>query len=80
MTPEEKIRENEKRIRENRLVYSRCFGTEDGKKVLADLKKFCNYEATSVCEQAPNALQTMFSEGKRRVILRVLKMMEIENG
>ena len=79
MTPEEKIKDAEKRILENKQAYTRCFSTEDGKKVLADLKKFCNYEASSVCEQAPDALQTMFNEGKRRVILRILKLMEMEN-
>jgi hypothetical protein len=51
--------------------YQRLFRTEDGKKVLDDLMKFCNFENTSVCESDPNAYQTFFAEGKRRVILRI---------
>jgi hypothetical protein len=65
----------QKRIEEelNNLAgaYRRVFNTEDGKKVLESLGKFCNNDNTSVCEQNPNALQTFFNEGKRRVFLRI---------
>lgn len=52
--------------------YQQVFESDAGKKVLADLEIFCNQTRSSVCEQNPNALQTFFEEGKRRVFLRIL--------
>ena len=52
--------------------YKDLFGSDKGKKVLADLEQFCGYNKSSVYEQSPDALQTMFAEGKRRVYLRIL--------
>jgi len=71
--------ENEKKRRELRQAYKRLFNTDDGKIVLKDLKVFCGQNRTSVCEQAPNELQTFFSEGKRRVFLRIESMIVKEN-
>jgi len=64
----------------NRLVqsYKRLFNSDDGKIVLADLQRFCGYNHTSVCEQSPDALQTFFAEGKRRVFLRIWSMINKE--
>ena len=59
---------------ERGTVYS-VATTADGKKVMKDLEVFCNFISTSVCEQQPNAMQTMFNEGKRRVILRIKHML-----
>lgn len=56
--------------------YRQVFETDEGRDVLADLEKFCNYNNTCVCEPKPDALQTFFNEGKRRVILRVHAMMK----
>lgn len=63
----------EKLIKVNDLIraYKRVASTDAGKIVLDDLEKFCGYNATSFCEQTPNALQTAFHEGKRRVFLRI---------
>ena len=58
--------------------YKNIFHSGDGKRVLEDLSKFCGYNSTSVCEQAPNELQTFFAEGKRRVYLRILWYLERE--
>ena len=53
------------------LAYSRLFHTTDGKRVLEDLRRFCCFENSSVCESDPNPYQTFFVEGKRRVFLRI---------
>ena len=58
-------------VKELRHTYKRFAQTDDGKEILEDLEKFCNYNKTSVCEHAPDAMQTMFAEGKRRVFLRM---------
>ena len=64
--------ENEKRVKELKHAYGRMSKTDDGKMVMADLEKFCGFWNTSVSEQDPNAMQTMFAEGKRRVYLRMI--------
>lgn len=61
----------EQELVELRRSYKRFALTDEGKDILKDLMIFCNYNKTSVCEHAPDALQTMFAEGKRRVILRI---------
>lgn len=66
-----KQKQAEKELNDLALCYKRIFGSDDGKKVLESLSKFCNMDNTSVCEQNPNALQTFFNEGKRRVFLRI---------
>ena len=71
--------ENEKRQRELKHAYKRLSKTDDGKMVFEDLEKFCGFMNTSVSEQNPNALQTMFAEGKRRVFLRINGMVKKEN-
>lgn len=72
MTEDEvKMAENEKKRQDLARAYKRLFATDDGKRVLADLEKFCGLYTTSVCEQHPNALQTFFAEGRRRVFLRI---------
>ncbi len=71
--------ENEKRQRELKHAYKRLSKTDDGKMVFEDLRSFCGQDRVSVCEQNPNALQTMFAEGKRRVYLRINGMIKKEN-
>ena len=66
-------------------AYYRLFNTDDGKIVLDDLRKICNYDNTCVCEQSPDALQTMFKEGERRVFLHINSYIEqgkneVKNG
>ncbi len=59
-------------------AYGRLFRSADGQKVLADLESFCGQSRSSVCEENPNEMQTMFCEGKRRVYLRILEFMKQE--
>lgn len=73
MTEDEiKIQENEKKQWELVSAYKRLFATDDGKIVGADLERFCGQNRCSVSEQCPDAYQTMFVEGKRRVYLRII--------
>ena len=68
--------ESELKNKQKALEYSRTFSTESGKKVLEDLAIECGYNNTSVCESSPDALQTMYKEGKRRVYLRIIGFIE----
>lgn len=68
--------ENEKELKELKRAYGRLFQSDDGKEVLKDLRRYCGQDKSSVCEHSPNALQTLFCEGKRKVFLRIEKMKE----
>jgi hypothetical protein len=70
-------REN-KKLAETINAYASVFATEAGNMVLKDLESFCGQNRSSVCEEVPNAIQTMFAEGKRRVYLRIVSFMEQE--
>lgn len=61
-------------------AYGRLFRTVDGQTVLKDLEMFCGQNRSSVCEDAPNSMQTMFAEGKRRIYLRIIGFMELEQN
>lgn len=66
--------ESEKKKKELAQAYKRLFRTDDGKIVKEDLERFCGFNNISVSEQDPNAYQTFFAEGKRRVYLRIIGM------
>ncbi len=72
MIEDEQIQlENEQEQKERVRAYKRFALTDDGKLILADLERFCGFNNTSVNEQSPDAYQTFFAEGKRRVYLRI---------
>lgn len=68
---ERKQIENEQKRKERTQAYKRFAMTDDGKLILKDLESFCGYNNSSVSEQSPDAYQTFFAEGKRRVYLRI---------
>jgi Ca2+-binding EF-hand superfamily protein len=74
---EQKI-ENEKKQQELKSAYRRLFDSDDGKIVGEDLERFCGFLNTSVSQQSPDAYQTFFNEGKRRVYLRIIGMMKVK--
>ena len=49
MTPEQQKIENEKRSNELSNCYKRMSKTDDGKKILEDLERYCGYNKSSVC-------------------------------
>lgn len=59
-------------------VFKRILDTEDGKALLAELKRFCKLEETTMMV-SPNTKQvdpyaTLYNEGKRQVLLHMLKL------
>ena len=71
--------ENEKKQTELKNAYGRLFKTDDGKIVKEDLERFCGFLNTSVSQQSPDAYQTFFNEGKRRIYLRIIGMMKVKD-
>jgi hypothetical protein len=69
MTPEEQ--------RALLVAYKKCFATDDGVVVLADLARFC-MERRSTYVRGNDALQTAFNEGSRTVILEIRKKLEAD--
>jgi len=65
---------NAELMKTKELDYMKLFGTDRGKRILKDLEVACGFMAPSVCEAQPNSLQTHFNEGKRRIYLRILGM------
>ena len=66
------------RIKSLRLAYRKTFESEDGKKVLEDLKRRCFYDKPTFVGDM-NA--TAFNEGTRSVVLMILESMkDVENG
>ena len=64
----------EKLARQKADRYRRLFAGDNGKLVLEHLKDFCGQEKTSVAKDAPDPYQTMYCEGKRRVFLHIMAM------
>lgn len=57
-------------------AYATMASTDAGKLIIADLEHECGFLNCSVCESKPDALQTLFNEGKRRVYLRIHGMIK----
>ena len=57
-------------------AYYRMSITDDGKKVLKDLRSFCGYDDPLADERDPNVLSAMIKDGKRRVFLRIQSMIK----
>ncbi len=63
--------ENEKKNAELAQCYKRMALTEDGKKIMTDLERYCGQNKSSVCRQAPDPYQTVYCEGMRAVFLYI---------
>lgn len=59
-----------KKLKETTLAYKRVFESEEGRLVLKDLMKCCNFLNSSV---GKDSNETFFNEGSRSIILRILK-------
>ena len=80
MDAEQQRIENEKKQNELKYAYGRLFKTDDGKIVKEDLERYCGFLNTSVSQQSPDAYQTFFNEGKRRVYLRIIGMIKVKEN
>tara|TARA_B100001939_G_C16849476_1_gene576756 strand:- start:646 stop:855 length:210 start_codon:yes stop_codon:yes gene_type:complete len=61
-----------KEIEELKLSYRRTFNTEDGERVLSDLKSRFGFEATTF---TGDPYQTAFNEGQRAALLLIVRML-----
>jgi len=61
-----------KQIEELKLAYRRTFNTEDGNKVLSDLKARFGFETTTYTD---NPYNSAFNEGQRATVLLIVRML-----
>ena len=66
-----------KQIEELKLAYRRAFGTEDGERVLRDLKARFSFEASTFVPGDPH--QSAFREGQRDAVLLIVRMLSEES-
>lgn len=64
-----------KQIDDLKLTYRRTFNTEDGARVLSDLKSRFGYETTTFSD---NPYETAFNEGQRAAVLLIVRMLTEE--
>ena len=64
-----------KQIDDLKLAYRRTFNSEDGDKVLKDLKTRFGYETTTFSD---NPYETAFNEGQRAAVLLIVRMLTEE--
>tara|TARA_R100000541_G_scaffold26188_2_gene35724 strand:+ start:4350 stop:4559 length:210 start_codon:yes stop_codon:yes gene_type:complete len=64
-----------KQIEDLKLAYRRTFNTEDGEKVLRDIKSRFGYEVTTFSD---NPYETAFNEGQRAALLLIVRMLTEE--
>jgi hypothetical protein len=81
---EEKEISREKQLSEIARCYKRVAMTDDGKKMIEDLEKFCGFNRSSVLGSLPedryNISQTMFREGMRNVYLHIKNQLDRNTG
>ncbi len=61
-----------KEIEELKLAYRRAFNTDDGEKVLSDLKARFGFETTTYTD---NPYNSAFNEGQRATVLLIVRML-----
>lgn len=64
------------RQRRRRADYAAVFGGAAGRRVLADLYRFCHMDQPSF---AADPCLTAFNEGERRVFLRILGLLRLND-
>jgi hypothetical protein len=62
-------------IKALKASYNKTFNSEEGEKVLADLKRTCFYDQTTI-NTDPHI--TAFCEGQRAVVLHILTKMKMD--
>jgi hypothetical protein len=64
-----------KKVEELKLAYRRTFNTDDGARVLSDLKTRFGFEATTF---SGDPYETAFNEGQRAAVLLIVRMLSEE--
>lgn len=75
MEPDEHSEVNEtqeKQLRDTIIAYKSVFNSDDGQRVLEDLKAACCYNSALFSD---NSLEMARNEGARQVVLRILKLL-----
>jgi hypothetical protein len=67
---------NLKQVEELKLAYRRTFNTDDGQRVLADLKRRASFDATTFVSGDPHT--SAFNEGQRAAVLLIVRMLSEE--
>jgi len=67
--------ENADKLKALRADYQKTFGSDEGKKVLADLEKVCMFKASTFDKEAPIMA---FQEGLRAVYLHITTVMTLD--
>ena len=62
-------------LRYRRSAYSKVFNSPEGKKVLADLRRFCR--ASQPTADVNNVNTTFLLEGRREVFLRIMSHLQL---
>lgn len=65
---------NEQKLKDLKVAYRKCFESEDGKKVLADLERRCFITYTTF---TPDPYVSAFQEGSRSVVLHIKQAMDM---
>lgn len=64
------------KVKTRNTAYKTIFNTPQGKEVLKDLLKFCHFDSPTFMPNDPYT--SAFNEGKRRVALRILGIMNMD--
>jgi len=67
-----------KHIEDLKLAYRRTFNTEDGERVLKDLKARLSFDASTFVPGDPH--QSAFLEGQRYAVLLIVRMLSEESA
>lgn len=62
-------------LRRRRAAYAKTFDNPEGRKVLADLKRFCR--ASVPTADVNNVHTTFLLEGRREVFLRIISLLHL---
>jgi len=65
-----------KQIEALKKAYNSIFSSEDGQKILKDLKRVCFFKSSTIND---NPYVTYFNEGQRAVVLHILTRMNLDN-
>lgn len=61
------------------IDYQAVFGTDNGKRVLADLRKRCPFLTSSIqTDKGIDTNKLLLLEGERRVLLRIYTMLRLD--
>ena len=73
----DELKQFEKQIKEIREAYKQIFESDEGKKVLSDLEKRCQFWSTTNVKG--DSHESAYMEGQRSVLLFIKSMLQNDN-